>query len=209
MVFNWKVWVLTGFFALQVGVVQAKDAQAKELQEFLDGLKTISAEFVQTKEEEQFFRVETSTGTLDLVRPGKMRWDYHSPDEQHIIVDGVRVWIHDVPLKQATAYSLAEIGQEIPLAWLLFDTPISESYRIIPAGGRGGLVWYNLQPKARTFFQSVEIGVKDGVMQEVWLYQDRENITKVKFKNIRINERISPRAFEFMPPNGVDLMGNL
>lgn len=205
MRFNWKVWLIASVFALQVGGLEAK---AKELQDFLDQLKTFSADFVQTKEEEEFFRVDTSKGTFDLARPGLMRWDYNTPDEQHIIVDGERVWVHDVPLKQASAYSLQDIGQEIPLAWLLFDTPIAETYKIIPAGGRAGMVWYNLQPKARTFFQSIEIGVRKGVMQEVWLYQDRDNITKVKFENIQINQPIPTRAFEFYVPQGVDLIGS-
>ena len=63
-------------------------AASHPLQQLVDQLKTFSADFVQEREEEYFFRVERSTGTFDLMRPGLMRWDYQSPDQQHILVDG-------------------------------------------------------------------------------------------------------------------------
>jgi outer membrane lipoprotein carrier protein len=184
-------------------------ASVHPLQVFIDQLKTYSAEFVQERPEEHFFRVDQSSGTFDLSRPGKMRWDYHKPDEQHIIVDGMHLWVHDVELQQVSVRPVAEIQADIPLGWLLFNEPIEKTYRIIPAGNRDGMVWYNLQPRQATFFQSVEVGLLDGVMAAVWMYQSPENITKVRFRNVRVNESIPARAFEFTPPHGTDLIGQM
>lgn len=199
--------LLMGFVCLSLpGLVVA---QVEPVQQFVDQLKSFSAEFVQEREEEHFFRVERANGTFDLVRPGKMRWDYHSPDEQHIIVDGTHLWVYDLALDQVSVRPIADIQGDIPLAWLLFDEKVEKSYRIIPAGTRHGMVWYNLQPRSATYFQSIEIGLKNGIMQEVWMYQSSDNITKVRFSNIRVNEGVSARAFEFTPPMGTDVVGSM
>ena len=184
-------------------------ADVHPLQQFINQLKTFSADFVQERPEEHFFRVDRASGTFDLHRPGKMRWDYHRPEEQHILVDGVRLWVHDVDLEQVSVRPVAEIQSDIPLAWLLFDEPVESAYRIISAGNRSGMTWYNLRPRTSTFFQSIEIGLKDGVMHEVWMYQSSDNITKVRFQNIRVNQPIPAGAFEFNLPPNADVVGQM
>lgn len=200
------IWTLVVSLNFVPGLVVAK---AHPLQTSINDLKTFSANFVQEREQDHFFRVERAQGTFDLMRPGKMRWDYHKPDEQHIVVDGVHLWVYDLELEQVSVRPVSEIQADIPLAWLLFDEPIEQSYKIIDAGQRDGLTWYNLQPKDATFFQSIEIGLKQGVMHQVWMYQSADNVTKVTFSNIEINQPISPRAFEFTPPQGADLVGQM
>lgn len=202
--------LVTGFlFTLISSAPGLVLAASSSLQLMIDQLQTYSAEFVQERPEEHFFRVERATGTFDLTRPGKMRWDYHTPDEQQIVVDGKHVWVYDIDLAQVSVRPVADIQADIPLAWLLFNEPIEKSYQIIPAGSRDGLTWFNLRPRGNTFFQSIEIGLKDGVMYAVWMYQTSDNITKVRFNNVRVNERIPSRAFEFTPPQGTDVVGQM
>lgn len=184
-------------------------ADVHPLQKMIDGLHTFSADFQQERPEEHFFRVERATGQFALMRPGKMRWDYHAPDQQHIVVDGVRLWVHDVDLDQVSVRPVAEIQHDIPLAWLLFNEPIEQGYRIVEAGNRKGYVWYNLRPRNATFFQSIEIGMQDGVMKEVWMYQSMDNVTKVMFNNIEVNEPIPPHVFQFIPPSKADIFGEM
>ena len=203
---KFKTWALVALFMSSPGLVMA---QKHPLQSYIDGLQSFSANFVQEREEDHFFRVERAKGTFDLVRPGKMRWDYHEPDEQHIVVDGRHLWVYDIELQQVSVRPVSDIQGDIPLAWLLFDEPIEQSYKIIDVGQRDGLTWYNLQPKDATFFQSIEIGLKGDEMREVWMYQSTDNVTKVKFNQVRINQPISPRAFNFTPPQGTDLVGEM
>ena len=205
-ILKFKTWALAALFLSSPGLVMA---QTHPLQSYINGLQSFSANFVQEREEDHFFRVERAKGTFDLVRPGKMRWDYHEPDEQHIVVDGRHLWVYDLELQQVSVRPVSDIQGDIPLAWLLFDEPIEQSYKIIDVGQRDGLTWYNLQPKDATFFQSIEIGLKDDEMREVWMYQSSDNVTKVKFSQVRINQPISPRAFNFTPPQGTDLVGEM
>jgi outer membrane lipoprotein carrier protein len=198
---------IVGFLGLVLpGLVVA---QNHPLQQLVDNLKTFSADFVQERDEEYFFRKEVSTGTFDLMRPGLMRWDYQKPEQQQILVDGIRLWVHDVELNQVSVRPIAEIQNDIPLAWLLFEEPIEQAYTIVSAGNRQGLTWYNLRPKGNTFFQSIEIGIQDGVMQQVWMYQSTDNVTKVRFENIVVNQPISPGAFLFTVPQNADLFGEM
>lgn len=196
-----------GFLSLLLPGLVA--AQVHPLQQLVDELKTFSADFVQERDEEYFFRKDVSRGTFDLMRPGLMRWDYQQPEQQQILVDGIRLWVHDVELNQVSVRPIAEIQNDIPLAWLLFEEPIEEAYQIVSAGNRQGLTWYNLRPRGNTFFQSIEIGIKDGVMQQVWMYQSSDNVTKVRFENISVNQPISPSAFMFSVPRNADLFGEM
>lgn len=204
-----KYWFLSVVFSLsllQPDLVLAKHP----LQNAIDKLQTFSADFVQeTEEDGHVFRTQRSFGTFDLQRPGKMRWDYHQPNEQHLILDGEHLWVHDLDLKQVSLYKLADIQNDIPLAWLLFNDAIEDTYRILDAGEKNGLTWYNLKPKKATFFHSVEIGVKNQTIHQVWMYQDANNLTKIRFEDIRENEPISDRAFQFTPPAGTDLIGEM
>jgi outer membrane lipoprotein carrier protein len=78
---------------------------------------------------------------------------------------------------------------------------------VIDVGQRAGKHWYNLTPKKATYFQSIEVGMLEGEMTDVWMYQGTDNIIKVHFKNIESNLVIPMKAFQFQLPEGVDLVG--
>lgn len=177
------------------------------LQNFVNQLQTFSADFVQTQPEDELFRVNESKGTFLLKRPGQLVWQYTQPEHQVITIDGVNVWVHDSDLDQVTVRAVSEIQNDLPLSWLLFDEPIEVKYNIIYGGTLKGVEWFNLAPKANTFFQSLDVGMKDGVLVEVHMYQNANNVTKVRFKNIQVNPTIPAQRFVFKAPKGVDMIG--
>jgi len=177
------------------------------LQQAIDQLVTFQAEFVQEQPEEHFFRINQSFGEFYLARPGLMRWNYTRPDQQQILVDGQRLWVYEPELAQVSVQRVSEIQADIPLAWLLFDEPIEQTYRIIDAGERDGLTWYNLRPHNMTFFQSVEVGLKGQQIHQVWMYQGATEVTKVTFSKIKQNQPIDRKHFELKLDGQVDYFG--
>lgn len=177
------------------------------LQTYVNQLKTFSADFEQIQPDETLFETYPSSGYFKLQRPGKLVWHYLKPESQKIVVDGVNLWVQDDDLEQVTVRSIDDIKAEIPLSWLLYDEPIEDRFTIIPAGNRKGMEWFNLQPKAATYFQSIEIGLKDGQMKEVWMYQSSDNVTRVRFKNIKMNQGIPGNEFVFILPQNYDQVG--
>lgn len=185
----------------------ASDAKIAPLQNFVNQLKTFSADFEQTQPEEELMKLNFSEGSILLKRPGKLVWQYTKPDPQKIVIDGINLWVYDTDLDQVTVRAVSEIQNDLPLSWLLFQEPIETKYRIIYGGILKGVEWFNLAPKENTFFQSLDVGMQDGVMVEVHMYQSSDNVTKVKFKNIKINSALADKQFEFNAPKGVDVIG--
>jgi len=185
----------------------AKEKLGQALQDYVNQLQTFKADFVQTQPDEEVFESNKSTGHFELNRPGKLTWEYFQPNQQKIVVDGRNLWVYDKDLDQVTVRSINDVKADIPLSWLLYRDPIQDKFTIIESGNKSGLQWFNLTPKAPTYFQSIDVGMKGGEMVEVWMYQSPTNITKVKFQNIQSNQVIPYKNFDFKVPDGADLVG--
>lgn len=202
---------VTGLVVLIASLLFANQATAsgkgEALQDYVNQLQTFKADFVQTQPDEAVFALNTSTGHFELNRPGQLVWEYFQPEEQKIVVDGPNLWVHDLDLDQVTVRPIDDVKAELPLSWLLYREPIQSKFMIIESGDKNGLHWFNLTPKQATYFQSIEVGMKDGEMVEVWMYQSSDNITKVRFTNIQSNLVIPYKTFQFQVPEGADLVG--
>lgn len=202
--------VITLTFALAMltsNQIWAKDKPGQALQDYVNQLQTFKADFVQTQPDEALFTLNKSTGHFELSRPGQLTWQYFQPEEQKIVVDGKNLWVYDMDLEQVTVRPIDDVRAELPLSWLLYKEPIEDKFTIIESGDKNGLRWFNLAPKQATYFQSIEVAMKDGEMVEVWMYQSADNITKVKFANILSNQVIPYKNFQFQLPEGADLVG--
>ncbi|WP_130537749.1 LolA family protein [Thiomicrorhabdus indica] len=177
------------------------------LQAYVNQLKTFSANFKQVTPESELFQSPVKTGVFELHRPGQLVWEYQKPMGQKILIDGENLWVYDQDLEQLTIRPLSDVQADIPLSWLLFDEKIEERFDILSAGTRNGAQWYNLQPKEATYFQSIEVALKNHQMVEVWMYAGPEDITKVTFSNIASNQTLTPDAFRLQVPESTDIIG--
>ena len=79
----------------------------KEVEEYLGGITTLRARFIQTANDGQ-----QQAGTFYLSRPGRMRIDYDAPSKDFIVADGVLIYYYDGKMKQqsstAISHSLAD-----------------------------------------------------------------------------------------------------
>ncbi|MEN8214164.1 MAG: outer membrane lipoprotein chaperone LolA, partial [Pseudomonadota bacterium] len=75
---------------------------ATSLDDFLSGLKTMQADFVQSVESQGGSQNVSQNGVFYLKRPGKFRWDYAGENAQLIVADGSTVWLLDRDLEQVS-----------------------------------------------------------------------------------------------------------
>jgi len=207
--FSMKIAVLFSVFTLSsVSFADNNNKVGEDLQNYVNQLQTFKADFVQTQPDEQLFSLNTSIGHFELNRPGQLVWEYFKPEEQKIVVDGPNLWVYDMDLDQVTVRPINDVKAELPLSWLLYKEPIQDKFKIIETGDKNSVQWFNLTPKQATYFQSIEVGMKEGEMHEVWMYQSADNITKVRFSNIQSNLVIPYKNFDFQVPEGADLVGS-
>jgi len=181
---------------------------ASEVDKYLDGLATWSADFTQTIDDGHGKVTRSAAGKLYLQRPGKFRWDYSDPSEQLILADGKQIWFYDKDLQQANVRGMDASLANTPAVLLSGGGPVSSQFDVTSLPPSDGLQWYQLVPKhADTDFQLVRIGFRNGDLASMFLADKLNQITQLTFGNSKRNAKFPPDLFKFVPPRGVDVIG--
>ncbi|HMK87569.1 MAG TPA: outer membrane lipoprotein chaperone LolA [Steroidobacteraceae bacterium] len=182
---------------------------ASEVEKYLAGLSSWSADFEQTIDDGHGKVVRSAAGKFYLERPGKFRWDYTEPSEQLVLADGKQIWFYDKDLAQANVRDMDGTLAGTPAMLLSGTGSVSEQFDITTLPLSGGLRWFQLIPKrANTDFQLVRIGFdKDGELASMFLADKLNQVTQLAFTHATKNPKLSPDLFTFSPPAGVDVIG--
>lgn len=178
------------------------------LREFVDGAKTLRAQFNQTVLDRAGKITNESSGTMQFSRPGKFRWEYTKPYPQLIVGDGKKLWIWDRDLEQVTVKKLGESLGSSPAALLAGNNEIERSFTLIDGGNIDGLDWLNAQPKDRdTTFESIRMGFDEAGLQVMELVDSFGQKTLIRFAKVEKNPKLAADLFKFTPPKNADVVG--
>ncbi len=75
------------------GLPPAQDV-ATSLQKKYDTIHDFTADFVHESEGGLLRKKQTERGVVQVKKPGKMRWDYKSPETKVFVSDGRRIYLH-------------------------------------------------------------------------------------------------------------------
>jgi outer membrane lipoprotein carrier protein len=202
------------FNSLLVGVLMLGAAGAAcatpttEVEKYLDGLATWSADFAQTIDDGHGKVARSAAGKLYLQKPGRFRWDYAQPSEQLILADGKQIWFYDKDLQQANVRNMDASLANTPAVLLSGGGSLSSQFDVTALPPSDGLQWYQLIPKhADTDFQLVRIGFRSGDLASMFLADKLNQVTQLTFSNPKRNAKFAPDLFTFVPPAGVDVIG--
>lgn len=67
---------------------------AASLQKRYDAIRDFSADFVQNYEGGVLRKKLSERGTVQVKKPGKMRWNYQSPEPKQFVSDGTRIYLY-------------------------------------------------------------------------------------------------------------------
>jgi len=185
-------------------------AEGQRLQQYVDNLKTLRAEFVQRLYDDQDQLIQESRGDFLLQRPGQFRWDYKKPYAQLIVSDGKKVWIYDQDLAQVTVKKLDMNLGSAPILLLSQQQPLAEAFDILALGQKDDLFWYKLEPKqAESDFKAIFLALDDNGLKVMELKDGFGQATQIRFMDLESNVKLDQKAFQFTPPEGVDVVGDL
>ena len=180
----------------------------KRLDHFFLSVQSLQADFTQIVTDGRGETIREAAGTFMLLRPGRFRWDYTSPNEQSIISDGQYLWIYDVELAQVTVKKLTDALGASPIMLLAEPRSMNEDFILIESRGTGELAWVELAPKMKdTDFTRVEVGLDKQTVREMHLKDQFGQKTKIRFEKVQINQPVSQAQFHFEIPAGVDVIG--
>lgn len=177
---------------------------------FLGKMESMTADFSQQLWNADNQLVETSIGKVMIRKPNRFLWSYSSPIEQVILSDGQSLWIYDIELEQATVTPLGDAISATPAMLLSGDSAARESFEVLDYFEVSGVSWARLGPATKdTDFSVLLIGFRDSVPEQLELTDGLSQVTQIEFSNVELNPRIANSVFEFIVPDGVDVIGGI
>ncbi len=185
------------------------EAEGKALVEnFVLNIRTLKGRFEQSLVDADNQVVETSSGTLEIQRPGQFRWSYVEPYEQLLVADGLNVWSYDVDLAQVTVKPQLEVLRNTPALLLGGSEDALDQFDYVGSFSDRGTVWIRLRPKdTESGFNEVELGFTDGNLTRMMFSDNLDQTTLIALFDVSLNEDIDAARFQFEPPEDVDIVG--
>ena len=185
------------------------DGATQRLHRFFSEVKSLRADFTQVVIDANNKQVQTAQGTFYLSRPGRFRWDYMTPYQQILVGDGHKVWFYDTELEQVTVKDQNAALGASPALLLSGDKPLENSFNVVARGKEGGLDWLELSPKTKdTEFTRVRLGFGPRDLEAMELTDSFDQVTRLRFSHLRRNPVLASSLFKFVPPKGVDVIGD-
>jgi outer membrane lipoprotein carrier protein len=196
------------FLCLCMANIVLADAPVS-LSQFLDGIKTMRAEFTQTVFDNHNKPIQQASGQMALQRPGKFRWETRKPLPQLFIANGTRLWIYDPDLDQVVIRSLQQAAGETPALLLSHvSADITDSFVVKPIKkDNANWQWFLLTPKNQdNMFASVELGFSNQQLREMRLEDRLGHHTRIQFSDAQYNMPLAANLFIFKVPAHIDVI---
>lgn len=192
---------LAPLIALAATPALAAPADLALVEQHLAQAQSMTARFVQSDA-----RGRQMTGTLQLKRPGRIRFDYGSNAQMLLVADGTRLSFIDYAVGQKSSWPIAKS----PMAVLLSPNPdIGRIARIMPQNDDRILVVRARDPRRPEFGTLLlaftrAANAPGGLRLEGWTAIDAQNKrTTVKLADQRYNVAIPETAFTYAEPKKI------
>jgi outer membrane lipoprotein carrier protein len=177
------------------------------LEDFFVKVRTLQADFHQVVLDEDLVPLQETSGRMWLSRPGRFRWSYGQPVEQEVLADGSRLWVYDVGLEQVIVRNQSKTLGNTPAALLVNADKPGDSYLIEYLGEQGAISWVTLFPKDSSApFSQIQLGFENGDLRLVQMLDQLDQITRLKFDNLIVNDQLPKDLFRLDLPAGVDVI---
>jgi outer membrane lipoprotein carrier protein len=181
----------------------------ERLDAFSKGLHSVTGRFSQTLVNANGDAGKTTTGTMALEAPRQFRWETLAPYKQTIVADGSRVWLYDPDLEQVTVRKQSSEEAQSPLTVLTDLSQMDKDFKVTEKGEHDGLVWLRLQSTGKDpQFDFADLGFDAGGLAQMVFKDQLGNTTKIQFAGWVKNGPVAPGTFDFVPPQGSDVIGD-
>ncbi|OYQ16936.1 LolA family protein [Elstera cyanobacteriorum] len=169
-------------------------ADIARIETYFDGLKTLSAKFLQVTDAGAISR-----GALYIQRPGRMRFDYAPPSPVVMIADGTLLIYHDRELVETTTLPLSTT----PVAFLLREKfRLSQDITVTRIDRGPGVLRVSVRETDDADQGELTLQFSDAPFRlEQWSVLDSQSRqTKVTLIDTRLGDPIDPKIFDFRDP---------
>jgi outer membrane lipoprotein carrier protein len=181
---------------------------AASLQRKYDTIRDFSADFVHSHEGGVLRRKREERGTLFVKKPGKMRWDYKSPDEKVFVSDGVRL-IQYFPEENRAVVSPVPEDNQAAVLFLAGRGNLTRDFNVSFNPGGAADVWsLRLEPKQpQPDYDWLEITASRDTLRiaSLTVGEKQGGRSTFVFTNFKENPGIADKTFAFSIPRGAEV----
>ena len=212
--------VAVGLLVLGIGLARptllAQDDPADlaaRIQARYDTIRDFKADFVQSYAGGALRKRTTEQGTMQVKKPGRMRWEYTRPERKLFIADGRRTYAY-VPADKQVMVSEMPSGDRAstPILFLAGKGSLVRDFVATPAtvpNAPANAVAITLTPrKAEAEYDALTLVVDRGSLEiRMFIATDAQGGTSTfQFTNLRENVNPPDATFTFTIPKGVDVV---
>ena len=170
-----------------------------------------SAQFTQMSTIKAMDITDTASGKAIFKRPGKMRWEYETPERQIIITDGNTLWIfrpddNQVMIGKAPSFFKGGKG----FSFLSDMKEIRQKFDIrLEKNAPEGFFVLTLFPKEKTYdVVKIQLIISKKVFDivEIKTYNSYGDETWFGFSNIQFKQKIDDSLFHFNIPKDAEVL---
>ena len=209
---------------LLLPLLAAPDARTlvREIQARYQHAKTLKASFFESYGESGGRHIAES-GTVYFSRPGRMRWEYESPEKKLFLVDGTNAWFYVPADRTASRAKVKESSDwRTPIALLAGKADLNElcrEVRLVDPAGPGatgerplaaGDSVLRCDPKGEenggdASSVILEVNAQDYLVRVI-IHQAGNVETEFRFGNWQEDIPVAESQFHFQPPPGVSVV---
>jgi outer membrane lipoprotein carrier protein len=152
----------------------------------------------------------TESGTLLLLKPGRMRWDYSTPSGKVFLLDGKYAWFYSPGEPQVQRMQAKQLDDlRSPLRFLLGHTELEkemDSLTLAPAVAGGFTL--SGQPKGQEKrVNRLSLAVTaEGTITGIEIEESDGAVTRFTFSGEVLNPALPTDEFHFTPPAGLPVI---
>jgi len=182
------------------------------IQSVYDAAKDLKADFSQEATIKSLKKTEKESGTVYFKKPRRMLWDYSSPQKKKLIINPQTAWLY-VPEDKLVYMQNSEalVNSRLTIRFLTGIGKLRDDFQIKYAPeplDKAGNYQLELVPKSREAaggFDKLSVTVdKNSFFIIRCIFKDMYgNVTRITFSNIKTNNGLQDKMFNFKPPAGV------
>lgn len=186
----------------------ANAADMADLTSLLSKFDTYKAAFTQQSFEQGGEELQSLKGVMILQRPDHFYWESEAPFEQKLVSNGKSIWHFDADLEQVVIQEFSKQADQAPILVVLRDPQkLDKTYRLLKSEKKKGQRVFHLEAiDKKAVIRSVEIGFSESVLSSLVFVDHLQQKTAMQFTSPVINEKFEASTFEFILPDGVDVL---
>lgn len=183
------------------------------IQGFYQSTTDLKADFTQTYLYKVYDRRQVSKGKVFFKKPGRMRWDYQTPQARLFVADGATLWVYEPEEGQVFKRSLAASQLPVALTFMSGQGRLEDEFdaKLLPAPAAGRLAVELVPRKSAADYQSLrlEVDARTFAVLRSTVVDPVGNLNTIDFTDVKTNGNLPDKGFQFNPPAGVKVIDDL